>query len=229
MTNDEVKQVLLEHARELDRKGGSIFQARAFRAAALLVQGLPRPLEELVEQRGRRGLESIPGIGKSIAYAIDAILTTGRLRTLRDPSLPPREEVRQVAGVGHRLAERLHDELGIRTVSELREADLDSLPPHQQEAIAADLAEAETAEEPATRDLLAVDALFRERGEAGPFRRGGWLMRARYSLSALAFRQGKTRDWVEVSFTREAVSGSRMIVTEGGARVVRGREGRRVA
>ncbi|MGL4552987.1 MAG: hypothetical protein ACRC33_17570 [Gemmataceae bacterium] len=229
MTNDEVKQVLLAHARELDRHGGSIFQARAFRAAALIVQGLTRPVEEIVEQRGRRGLESIPGIGRSIAYAIDSILTTGRLRTLRDPAVPPREEIRRVAGVGHRLAEHLHDEMGVQTVSELREADLSALRPQQQQTIAADLAEGDSPDEPGTRDLLAVDAVFRERGDAGPVRRDGWLMRARYCASALAFRQGKARDWVEVSFTRGELSGSRLVVTEGAARVVRGREGRRVA
>lgn len=228
MTNDDVKRLLLDHARELDRKGGSIFQARAFRAAAIAVQGLPRPIEEIAEEKGRPGLEAIPGIGKSIAYAIDAILTTGRIRALRDPAVPPREQVRNVAGVGHRLAEKLKDELDVNTVRELREADLSSLTDHQQATVAADLAETDGSPEPAAADLLAADAAFRG-GSAGPWRRDGWLLRARWCASALAFRLGKTGDWVEVTFTRDGLSGSRLVVTEGGVRVVRGREGRRVA
>mgnify|MGYP002778334631 CR=1 FL=1 len=81
MTNTEIKDLLLHHARELDRKGGSIFQARAYRAAALVVHGLPTPVEEILERNGRRALERIPGIGRSIASAIDVMISLSKLRT----------------------------------------------------------------------------------------------------------------------------------------------------
>src|SRR3954471_16573158 len=100
MTNEEIKTALLNHARELDRKGFGLFQVRAFRAAAIIIQGLPRPVEEILATHGRRGLEEVPGIGKSIAYAIDALLRTGELKALRSAEQPPREQVRSVAGVG---------------------------------------------------------------------------------------------------------------------------------
>jgi DNA polymerase (family 10) len=81
MTNQELKDRLLHHAREVARLGGSIFQTRAYRAAALIVQGLPTPVEELLATQGRRGLERIPGIGRSIASAIAVILSMERLQS----------------------------------------------------------------------------------------------------------------------------------------------------
>ena len=76
MTNDEVMRHLLDHARKLDGEGGALFQVRAFRSAALIVQGLPRPVEEILRESGRKGLESIPGVGKSIAYALEQLSRT---------------------------------------------------------------------------------------------------------------------------------------------------------
>lgn len=229
MTNDEIKTALLNHARELDRKGFGLFQVRAFRAAAIIIQGLPRPVEELLAAQGRRGLEAVPGIGKSIAYAIDALIRTGELKALRSPDQPPREQVRSVAGVGHRMAERLKDDLGVDSVSDLREADLSPLTPHQRETINADLERVTEPDEPEIADLLFVDELFRQAGEMGPITRNGWVFRVRPCASALAFRMEKTRDWVEVRFSRPGREGMRLVVSEGGARMVRGREERRVA
>lgn len=229
MTNEEIKTALLNHARELDRKGFALFQVRAFRAAAIIIQGLPRPVAEILTSQGRRGLELVPGIGKSIAYAIDTLLRTGELKALRSPDLPPREQVRSVSGVGHRMAERLKDDLGVESVSDLREADLTHLTPHQRKTISADLLRESDRNEPSVADLLFVDEQFRRTGEFGPITRNGWVFRARHSASALAFRLEKTRDWVEVRFSRPGHEGMRLIVTEGGARVVRGREERRVA
>jgi DNA polymerase/3'-5' exonuclease PolX len=97
MTNNEVKDLLLHHARELDRKGGSIFQVRAYRAAALVVQGLPYPVEALLERNGRRALERIPGIGRSIASAIDVMISLSKLRCGGPRSEPESTDERQVA------------------------------------------------------------------------------------------------------------------------------------
>lgn len=218
MTNDHIKALLLDHARRLDRSGGAVFQTRAFRVAALAVQGLPRAIVTIFAERGRAGLQSIPGIGKSIAYTIERIIRTGQVETLRDPSIPPREQLRNLRGVGQRGVEWLQEGLGIRTVSQLR----DTLSVSTMSGVT-------SAEEPSVEILLEVDALFRETQQSKEVCRGGWLLRANFPRTALAFRVGMSREWVEIRFNRGEQSGIRLIVTEDGDRVVRGREIRKVA
>jgi len=97
MTNTQLKDLLLHYARELDRKGASLFQARAYRAAALIVQGLPTPVEEMLERHGRRALERIPGIGRSIASTIDVMVSLSKWPSNDVPSPPAPGEDRRVA------------------------------------------------------------------------------------------------------------------------------------
>lgn len=242
MTNDEVMRHLLTHARNLDREGGALFQVRAFRAAALIIQGLPCPVEQVLREQGRKGLEAIPGIGKSIAYAIEQLLGSGDLRVLRPTHLPAREQLRSIKGVGHRTAERLQDEDGAESVSEgARSGRLAGM----RRKI-----EGQPRPEPSVEDILAVEDDFRRLCSAGVLgraaprafqpegarwenllvcERGGWKFRAGWADTALAHRLGKARDWVEVHFERDGHSGSRTVVTEckgelKGRRVVRGRE-----
>jgi hypothetical protein len=233
MNNDEVMRHLLTHARKLDGEGGALFQVRAFRSAALIIQGLPRPVEEILAEHGRKGLESIPGIGKSIAYAVEQLLGIGEMRVLRPPHLPAREQLRSLPGVGPRAAERLQDEEGLASVSEVRRAGR--------------LAEMRRAmeDEPSIEEILAVEADFRRLAGAGVLgrtaprayspkgpkwegvlqcERGGWHLRVAWADTAIAHRLDKTRDWIEVRFERDGRSGVRTVVTEAGRRVVRGRE-----
>lgn len=242
MTNHEVMKHLLAHARTLDRQGGALFQARAFRSAAIIVDGLPRPVEEILSEEGRAALEAVPGIGQSIAYAIEHLLTSGEVRVLRPQHLPAREQLRSLEGIGRRTAERLQDEEGIGSVSEGRSTG--------RLAGLRRRAESRRQPEPSIEVLLGIDAEFRglcaagvlgrvaprayqpEGGEWVPMltgQRHGWAFRATWANTALVHRLGKTRDWVEVRFQREGTSGSRTVVTEPkgerkGQRVVRGRE-----
>lgn len=239
MTNDEIMHALLDHARQLDREGGAVFQVRAFRAAALVVQGLPRPASDLLAEGGRKALEAVPGIGRSIAYAIETLLEGG-LRALRPVHVPAREQLRAFRGVGHRAAELLQQE-GIDSVAEL---------PTDRLAAMRRRIESIHGEEPSTEDLLAADDDFRRLAGAGVLgraaprayipggpkwegvyrcQRGGWDLTLSFADTALAHRMGKTRDWVTARFRRGDATGERTIVTEtrgalAGRRVVRGRE-----
>ena len=70
MTNDDIARRLREHATELARGGDNLYRVRAFRQAALAVQGLPEPVETILTIRGRGALEQVPGIGRSLAETI---------------------------------------------------------------------------------------------------------------------------------------------------------------
>lgn len=70
MTNDDIARCLREHAADLARRRNNLYRVRAFRQAALAVQGLPEPVVAILDTRGRSALEQVPGIGRSLAETI---------------------------------------------------------------------------------------------------------------------------------------------------------------
>lgn len=110
--------------------------------------------------------------------------------------------------------------------------------------------EKDSAERPAVDVVLAVDAEYRQRADAGTLKtiaprrfnpegkswlpimhteKEGWRFTALYSNTARAHELNKTRDWVVVYFERNGEEAQCTVVTEQagplrGRRVVRGRE-----
>lgn len=100
------------------------FRVGAYRRAADTVAALPEDIGELAGQRGREGLEALPGVGSSIASTIVELLRTGRssqLERLRG-SLDPEALFRTVPGIGAALARRIHDVLHVGTLEALEAA-----------------------------------------------------------------------------------------------------------
>lgn len=253
MTNYEIAVALRDHAARLERTESNLYRVRAFRHAADVVERHAQPLSEIHAEQGRAGIEAIPGIGASIAYTVEGLLR-GEWQTLRPEGLAstPAELLTSLPGIGPRWCEHLQERLGVRTVSELREAVRQGrlpeagLPANRMRAVVEALAQRQheeeaihlPADEPPVGDLLEIDTAFREHArEATPragglvwvpfFRveRNGWKYRAHFCRNALAQRMGRTTDWVEVHFTNGLHSGQRIVVTgKTGTREVRGRE-----
>jgi DNA polymerase (family 10) len=78
MDNQMVARHLTRHARELEREGGNLYRARAYRRAALVMLGLDRPVESMVAEQGATGLRKLPGIGDHISETIALLVTTGQ-------------------------------------------------------------------------------------------------------------------------------------------------------
>ena len=78
MSNQDIASQLLQHARALSRCGGNLYRVRAHRQAALAVQGLRESVPELIARSGRRALEAVPGIGRSLAESIGHFVATGK-------------------------------------------------------------------------------------------------------------------------------------------------------
>jgi DNA polymerase/3'-5' exonuclease PolX len=76
MTNAEIAKRLLDHARSL-AMSSHLFRARAYRMAAFVIQGLDRPVEVLLAEKGRAALSELPGIGNHLAFTIDTLVTSG--------------------------------------------------------------------------------------------------------------------------------------------------------
>ncbi|GEM_PF-1163164 len=82
MDNRTIAQQLMRQARYLGDQHASLYRVRAYRQAAETVLGLDEPLEDIVAQRGRRGLQELPGIGAHIARTLETLVHTGSLPTL---------------------------------------------------------------------------------------------------------------------------------------------------
>lgn len=181
MTNSDLARRLMTYARELDEHSGNVYRARAYRAAAMTVERMERPVEDVLTQGGRAGLEQLPGIGKSLAYAVESLIRDGELKTITpaDSAREPDRLFGSLPGVGKKLAEDLRDRLGLRTLEELlRAAEGGRLAevgvgPKRLAGLMIALRERlgppqPPANEPALADLLAVDAEYRSASEDLP-------------------------------------------------------------
>jgi hypothetical protein len=112
---------LREAADLLEAQGANPFRVSAYRKAADTVRDLDEDVSTIVEREGPAGLEKLPHIGRGIASALGEMVQTGRwaqLERLRG-SADPVQLFTVVPGLGHRLAERIHEELHIDTLEAL--------------------------------------------------------------------------------------------------------------
>ena len=119
--NDEAQALLQEYADLLSLTGGDAFRARAYEKAARAVGGHPQDVAKL----DVKGLQQIPGVGKSTAEKIAEYLHSGRVGALEDLRAKIPSGVREVMGiptVGPKKALTLYRELGIGSVDELADA-----------------------------------------------------------------------------------------------------------
>jgi DNA polymerase (family 10) len=79
--NAEIVRRLRAEARLLAARGENLFRVRAYRWAAGVVEGLGRPVADMVAERGRASLEELPGIGRRIAVTIELFVRTGEWLT----------------------------------------------------------------------------------------------------------------------------------------------------
>jgi Holliday junction resolvasome RuvABC DNA-binding subunit len=180
---------LREAADLLQSQGANPFRVSAYRNAAATLLNLPEDLQSIVARAGLPGLEALPGIGRGIAAALLEMVHTGnwtQLERLRG-SADPVQLLTVVPGLGHRLAERIHEELHVDTLEALEIAAHDGrletvsgVGPRRAAAIRASLqsmlsrsrphrtvAATGAAEEPPVAMLLDVDREYRERASAG--------------------------------------------------------------
>jgi len=180
---------LREAADLLHAQGANPFRVSAYRKAATTVRDLPEDLSAIVEREGLPGLEALPNIGRGIAAALLEMTRSGRwiqLERLRG-SADPVQLLTAVPGLGHRLAERIHDELHVDTLEGLElaahDGRLESVPgvgPRRAAAIRASLqsmlsrsrphhgvAPGQPPREPDVGVLLDVDREYRDKAEAG--------------------------------------------------------------
>lgn len=120
--NIELAGIFEEIADLLEIKGENPFKIRAYRRGAQAIALLPIPVSEAVESRA---IDAVDGIGKALSAKIEEWLATGEVRYHRElvreipPTLIP---VMRLAGIGPKMAKRLHDEIGVASLEDLARA-----------------------------------------------------------------------------------------------------------
>ena len=124
-TNVELAEALEQMAELLVRRGEhNPYRVQAYLHAAGTVRALPVPVATIYGDGGKDALTALPGVGVSLAGHLAQYVESGRIG-LRDRLMAASDPVallETLPSVGHRLAVRLVDDLGIRSLSELERA-----------------------------------------------------------------------------------------------------------
>jgi DNA polymerase (family 10) len=122
MRNAEIADAFEELGDLYELDGAVVYRVLAYRNAAKAIRDSAASVQEMA----RAGtVVKLPGVGKTIAEKIDALLETG--------SIPAAEklkaripagliEITRIPGLGPKRARKLYDELGISSLDELRRA-----------------------------------------------------------------------------------------------------------
>jgi len=122
VTNAEIAAALEELGVLYELDGAVKYRVLAYSTAAKAIRESPLSVAELAGQ-GRA--TEIPGVGKTLAEKIDALIETGEIPAavkLKAKFPPTLIEVTRVPGVGAKTAKRLFDELDVRSMEDLEAA-----------------------------------------------------------------------------------------------------------
>ncbi len=121
--NTDVAALFDKMADLLEIEGANPFRVRAYRNAARVAANLSVSLADMVD-RGE-DLAKLPGIGKDLAAKIDEIVRTGAMSQLQELEgrLPPAlTEMMNIAALGPRRVQILHERLGVNDLKDLKAA-----------------------------------------------------------------------------------------------------------
>ncbi len=133
--NKELSEIFDRIADGLEFLGENPFRVSAYRKASRVLRDLPEEVEEIYRKKGLQGLESIPGIGKSMAEKIAEYLEKGKIKRYEEVMAKvPTEllDLLDVQGIGPKTLKLAYDKLGVRTLHDfkrvLEDGSLASLP-----------------------------------------------------------------------------------------------------
>ena len=122
--NQEIAKIFNEMARFLQIEQVP-FKPQAYQKAAFSLQALKEEVSETYLRGGKKALQEIPGIGKSLSEQIEEYLKTGKIKAYSQfrKKLPLNmAELMGVEGLGPRKIKILYQKLGISNLKELEKA-----------------------------------------------------------------------------------------------------------
>jgi DNA polymerase (family 10) len=161
VNNAEIAAALDELGVLYELDGAVKYRVLAYSAAATAIRESPVSVAELAAQ-GRA--TEIPGVGKTLAEKIDALLTTGEIPAaakLKAKFPTTLIQVTRLPGLGAKTARRLYEDLGVATLEDLKAAaeaekirELKGLGPKVEENVLEKLARLGDEDDPAAGRLL---------------------------------------------------------------------------
>ncbi|AKB52341.1 DNA polymerase X family [Methanosarcina barkeri str. Wiesmoor] len=124
MKNREIAELFYEAADILEYQQVE-WKPRAYRKAAQMIENLGEDIEKIYAREGKAGLTKIPGIGESIADHISEYLETNKVEKfekLKEKAPSGTAELMEIRGLGAKKIKKLSDTLGVRTLSDLKNA-----------------------------------------------------------------------------------------------------------
>ena len=121
--NKEIADMLSEIADLLELKDENEFRIRAYRKAVRTISGLSESISRMAG--GEKDIQSLPGIGESMASKIKEINETGELsmlNELRDELPRSLIEIMKLEQMGPQRTKALYEELDIQSIDDLEEA-----------------------------------------------------------------------------------------------------------
>ncbi|MBY0547250.1 MAG: hypothetical protein K2W95_08140 [Candidatus Obscuribacterales bacterium] len=189
LSNQEVACRLELLADLLEAQHANVYRIRCYRNAAMLLLKMEKSVADIIQLEGRQALESFPGIGHSLAKAIELLTVTGTLPLLErlQGGTGPERVFQTVGGIGPGLAANIHQQLGIETLHELeiaaydgRLAKVPGMGKKRLQSVQESLAGRQrhrknsfksttvgSSDEPSVAELLHVDREYRQKSEAG--------------------------------------------------------------
>src|SRR6056297_3275060 len=122
VTNDEIAEQLREIYQLMQLAGENRFRAIAFDRAAQTIESLNEDISDYIENDN---LTDIKGIGDSIAQDIKSYAETGEidvLESLREKIPAGVIKWLNISGLGPKNIAKIHSQLGISQLEELKEA-----------------------------------------------------------------------------------------------------------
>src|ERR671917_2501153 len=122
MRNAEIALAFDELADLYELDGAVVYRVGAYRNAAKAIREAGVSVAEMA-RAGR--VAELPGVGKTIAEKIDALLETGSIPSadkLKARIPPGLIAVTRIPGLGPKRARLLHEELAITSIDDLRRA-----------------------------------------------------------------------------------------------------------
>jgi len=124
MINKEIARIFREISEYLEMQEDS-FRSKAYARVSRTMEETQEDVVQIYERGGKKEIENLPGVGKSIAEKIEEYIKTGRIAYFEE--LKQKEPIdisslTAVEGLGPKKIKKLYNELGIKTLNELEVA-----------------------------------------------------------------------------------------------------------
>lgn len=122
LENSEIAAMFVEMADLLQIQGGDRHRVASFRRSARIIEGLPRPVQELIDLGE---FSKVKGIGKGTVHRVKQMLrrqTCDDLDTLRKAIPVGLRELLKIKGLGPGMVRTIHNRLGVESLEQLEYA-----------------------------------------------------------------------------------------------------------